>query len=99
MIVDLYFTGSSAKVLSGEYGVSEVTIYALVKKYSPIQTEDKISKYCFFPFKKGVFDTSYRMQISTRQSITDCKLRWQPIKMFAPKRWNHSPLNFLRLNR
>lgn len=40
MIVDLYLTGSSAKVLSDEYGVSEVTIYAWVKKYSPIQTED-----------------------------------------------------------
>jgi transposase len=40
MIVDLYLTGSSAKELSSEYGVSEVTIYAWVKKYSPIQTED-----------------------------------------------------------
>jgi transposase len=40
MIVDLYLTGSSAKKLSSEYGVSEVTIYAWVKKYSPIQTED-----------------------------------------------------------
>ncbi|MFD1736705.1 IS3 family transposase [Bacillus salitolerans] len=40
MIVDLYLTGSSAKVLSDEYGVSEVTIYAWVKKYSPIQTEN-----------------------------------------------------------
>ncbi|MGE6842040.1 transposase [Bacillus subtilis] len=40
MIVDLYNSGSSAKDLSSEYGVSEVTIYAWVKKFSPIQTED-----------------------------------------------------------
>ncbi|MEQ6378785.1 transposase [Bacillaceae bacterium S4-13-56] len=40
MIVDLYHSGSSAKDLSSEYGVSEVTIYAWVKKFSPIQTED-----------------------------------------------------------
>lgn len=40
MIVDLYNSGSSAKDLSSEYGVSEVTIYAWIKKFSPIQTED-----------------------------------------------------------
>jgi transposase len=40
MIVDFYLTGISAKELSTEYGVSEVTIYTWVKKYSPIQTED-----------------------------------------------------------
>jgi len=40
MIVDLYNSGSSAKDLSGEYGVSEVTIYAWIKKFSPIKTED-----------------------------------------------------------
>ncbi len=40
MIVDLYNSGNSAKDLSSEYGVSEVTIYAWIKKFSPIQTED-----------------------------------------------------------
>lgn len=40
MIVDLYNSGSTAKELNSEYGVSEVTIYAWIKKYSPIQTED-----------------------------------------------------------
>ncbi|MCT2536221.1 IS3 family transposase [Aquibacillus koreensis] len=40
MIVDLYNSGSSAKDLSSEYGVSEVTIYAWIKKFSPIKTED-----------------------------------------------------------
>jgi transposase len=40
MIVDLFNSGSSAKDLSNEYGVSEVTIYAWVKKFSPIETED-----------------------------------------------------------
>jgi transposase len=40
MIVDLYNSGSSAKNLSSEYGVSEVTIYEWIKKFSPIHTED-----------------------------------------------------------
>jgi transposase len=40
MVVDLYNSGHSAKNLSSEYGVSEVTIYAWVKKFSPIETED-----------------------------------------------------------
>ncbi|OLO37214.1 hypothetical protein BTR23_13890 [Alkalihalophilus pseudofirmus] len=40
MIFNLYNSGSSAKELNSEYGVSEVTIYAWIKKYSPIQTED-----------------------------------------------------------
>jgi transposase len=40
MIFDLYNSGSSAKDLSSEYGVSEVTIYAWIKKFSPIQTGD-----------------------------------------------------------
>jgi len=40
MVVDLYNSGSSAKDLSSEYGVTEVTIYAWIKKFSPIQTED-----------------------------------------------------------
>ncbi|MGE7877886.1 transposase [Peribacillus muralis] len=35
-IVDLYHTGNSAKELSGEYGVSEVTIYKWVKEFTPI---------------------------------------------------------------
>ncbi len=40
MIVNLYNSGSSARDLSNEYGVSEVTIYAWVKRFSPINTED-----------------------------------------------------------
>lgn len=40
MKTDLYNSVSSAKDLSSEYGVSEVTIYAWIKKFSPIQTED-----------------------------------------------------------
>ena len=39
-VVDLYHSGSSVKDLSIEYGVSEVTIYAWIKKFSPIKTED-----------------------------------------------------------
>ncbi|MCQ6275467.1 hypothetical protein JMM81_10910 [Bacillus sp. V3B] len=32
MVVDLYHTGSSVENLSSEYGVSEVTIYKLIKR-------------------------------------------------------------------
>jgi transposase len=39
-VVDLYHSGSSVKDLSSEYGVSEVTIYAWIKKFTPIKTED-----------------------------------------------------------
>lgn len=35
-IVDLYHSGNSVKELSGEYGVSEVTIYKWVKEFTPI---------------------------------------------------------------
>jgi transposase len=35
-IVDLYHSGNSVKELSGEYGVSEVTIYKWVKELTPI---------------------------------------------------------------
>jgi len=40
MVVDLYRSGQSVRELSGEYGVSEVTIYAWIKKYSPVELED-----------------------------------------------------------
>lgn len=40
MVVDLYRSGSSVINLSSEYGVSDVTIYKWVKKYSPINLED-----------------------------------------------------------
>ncbi len=43
MVVDLYNTGSSVKDLSSEYGVSDVTIYKWIKKYSPISLEDGTS--------------------------------------------------------
>jgi len=40
MVVDLYTCGQSVKDLSGEYGVSEVTIYAWIKKFNPVELED-----------------------------------------------------------
>lgn len=40
MLVDLYHTGQPVKDLSGEYGVSEVTIYAWIKKFNPVELED-----------------------------------------------------------
>ena len=40
MVVDLYHSGQSVRDLSSEYGVSEVTIYAWIKKFSPIELED-----------------------------------------------------------
>jgi len=40
MVVDLYHSGQSVKNLSSEYGVSEVTIYAWIKKLSPVEMED-----------------------------------------------------------
>ncbi|WP_425453610.1 transposase [Oceanobacillus chungangensis] len=43
MIVELYNTGSSDKDLSSEYGVSDVTIYAWIKKFTPIEMEDRFS--------------------------------------------------------
>ncbi|MBS4172774.1 IS3 family transposase [Bacillus sp. FJAT-49736] len=43
MVVDLYNSGNSAKDLSSEYGVSEVTIYTWIKKFSPMETEDGTS--------------------------------------------------------
>jgi transposase len=36
MIVELYRSGRPVSELSTEYGVSEVTIYKWIKKYSPI---------------------------------------------------------------
>ncbi|WP_434218677.1 IS3 family transposase [Peribacillus simplex] len=35
-IVDLYHSGNSVRELSGEYGVSDVTIYKWVKEFTPI---------------------------------------------------------------
>src|SRR5699024_9860102 len=40
MVVDLYHSGQSVRDLSSEYGVSEVTIYAWIKKFSPMELED-----------------------------------------------------------
>ncbi|TXL66782.1 helix-turn-helix domain-containing protein [Cerasibacillus terrae] len=40
MIVDLYNSAHLVKKLSSEYGVSDVTIYAWIKKFSPIEMED-----------------------------------------------------------
>jgi len=36
----LYRLGQSVKELSSEYGVSEVTVYTWIKKYSPVELED-----------------------------------------------------------
>lgn len=41
MVVELYHSDQSVKELSDEYGVSEVTIYKWIKKYSPITTIDE----------------------------------------------------------
>lgn len=43
MVVDLYGTGRKVKDLSSEYGVSEVTIYKWIKRYSPVKLEDGTS--------------------------------------------------------
>lgn len=40
MIVYLYQSGQSVRDLSSEYGVSDVTIYAWIKKLSPMELED-----------------------------------------------------------
>lgn len=40
MVVDLYHSGQSVRSLSSEYGVSEVTIYAWIKKFTPMDLED-----------------------------------------------------------
>jgi len=40
MVVELYHSGQSVRDLSSEYGVSEVTIYAWIKKFSPVELED-----------------------------------------------------------
>ena len=40
IIVDLYYSGSSVKDLSSEYGVSNVTIYKWIKDLSPVEGAD-----------------------------------------------------------
>ncbi|MGM8216858.1 IS3 family transposase [Bacillaceae bacterium W0354] len=40
MVVELYHSGQSVRSLSSEYGVSEVTIYAWIKKFNPVELED-----------------------------------------------------------
>ena len=39
-VVDLYHIGQSVKELSNEYGVSEITIYKWIKKYTPMTLRD-----------------------------------------------------------
>ncbi|EGL84015.1 transposase IS3/IS911 family protein [Caldalkalibacillus thermarum TA2.A1] len=41
MIVDLYHSGTSVKDLSGEYGVSEVTVYRWIKQFIPVGSGDE----------------------------------------------------------
>jgi len=40
MVVELYHSGQAVRDLSSEYGVSEVTIYAWIKKFTPMDLED-----------------------------------------------------------
>lgn len=40
MVVDLYHAGQSVRNLSSEYGVSEVTIYTWIKKFTLMDLED-----------------------------------------------------------
>lgn len=40
-VVDLYHAGSQVKDLSGEYGVSEVTIYKWIKDYTSLVAGDQ----------------------------------------------------------
>src|SRR5690625_3931758 len=40
MVVELYHSGQSVRDLSGEYDVSEVTIYDWIKKFSPVELDD-----------------------------------------------------------
>lgn len=40
MVVDLYSSGQTVRDLSSEYGVSEVTIYKWIKRYSPMDIAD-----------------------------------------------------------
>lgn len=40
MIVDLYHSGQKVKGLSSEYGVSDVTIYSWIKKFTPVELDD-----------------------------------------------------------
>ncbi len=40
MVVKLYQSGTPVKQLTSEYGVSDVSIYNWVKKFSPVKFED-----------------------------------------------------------
>lgn len=44
MVVELYHSGQSVKELGKEYGVSEVSIYKWIKKYSSITSVDEDEK-------------------------------------------------------
>lgn len=43
MIVELYHSGQSVRDLSGEYGVSEVSIYKWIKDFTTVDSSDKDS--------------------------------------------------------
>jgi len=40
MIVELYHSGQKVKDLSSEYGVSDVTIYSWIKKFTLVELDD-----------------------------------------------------------
>ena len=40
MVVDLYRSGQLIRESSSKYGISEVTIYAWIKKFNPVELED-----------------------------------------------------------
>jgi len=40
MVIDLYNSGHSVRDLSSESSVARVTIYAWIKKFTPVELED-----------------------------------------------------------
>lgn len=40
MVVELYNSGQSVRNLSSKYGVSKVSIYAWINKFSPVELKD-----------------------------------------------------------
>jgi transposase len=73
-IVDLYHSGSSARELSSEYGVSDVTIYKWVKEYTPIGPgEDSMTPREFAAMQKE--NLRLKLLYKMLDSLTIFKLR------------------------
>lgn len=64
-IVDLYHAGSSVSYLSGEYGVSNVTIYKWIKQLSPIiqDSGDSITLKEYQAMKKRIAELETENEI------------------------------------